>query len=62
LPSTISAEKSITVEVKRNMIFYDTNIKKARAVLRENSDYYSELVGYPDSEGFASVDEVLECK
>jgi hypothetical protein len=61
-PSVVSANKPITVEVKRTMIFYDTDIKEARATLRENYDYYSELVGYPDSEGFTLVDEVLECK
>jgi hypothetical protein len=55
-------DKPITVEIKRTMIFYDTEIEEARAALRANSNYYSELVGYPDSEGFTPVDEVLECK
>jgi hypothetical protein len=26
-----------------------------------NSDYYSELVGYADPEGFAPMDAVLTC-
>jgi hypothetical protein len=30
-----------------------------RQLMLENSDYYSELVGYPDPEGFGPVNNVL---
>lgn len=61
-PSVIPSDKPIAIENKRTLTFYNTKLEKARTILRENSDYYSELVGYPDTEGFAAVDEVLKCK
>lgn len=61
-PSIVTGDLPITIEKKRTLTFYDTKIEKARTILRENSNYYSELVGYSDVEGFAAVDEVLICK
>ncbi|EDX75544.1 hypothetical protein MC7420_1462 [Coleofasciculus chthonoplastes PCC 7420] len=34
----------------------------ARVILLQNKNYYSELVGYDDPEGFAPVNEVLTCE
>ena len=61
-PSVVTGNIPITIENKRTLTFYDTKIEKARTILRENSNYYSELVGYSDVEGFAAVNEVLKCK
>jgi hypothetical protein len=51
----------VTLETNRMMTFYETDIDQARQLMLNNSDYYSELVGYPDSEGFGPVNEVLTC-
>lgn len=58
---SIVAEK-ITISNRRELVFYGTNIKKARQILLQNPKYYSELVGYEDSEGFAPVNAVLTCR
>lgn len=42
-------------------MFYGINLKKARQILLQNPQYYSELVGYEDPEGFAPVNAVLIC-
>ncbi|NES83509.1 MAG: hypothetical protein F6K10_20035 [Moorea sp. SIO2B7] len=59
-PSNI-AEK-ITISNQREMIFYQTPLDTARVIMIQNKDYYSELVGYKDPEGFAPINEVLNCK
>lgn len=52
----------ITIANKRELVFYGINIKKARQILLKNPQYYSELVGYEDPEGFAPVNTVLTCR
>ena len=61
-PSVVTGDRPITIENKRTLTFYETKIEQARIILRENPDYYSELVGYDDPEGFDAIDEVLKCK
>lgn len=51
----------VTLSITRTLTFYNLNMSDARVVLRENSNYYSELVGYPDLGGFARLDEVFKC-
>ena len=58
---SIVAEK-ITISNRRELVFYGINIKKARQILLQNPQYYSELIGYEDSEGFAPVNAVLTCR
>lgn len=59
-PSNVA--ENITIANKREMMFYNTNIEKARQLLLRNPQYYSELVGYEDSDGFAPINAVLSCK
>ena len=59
-PSNV-ADK-ITIANKREMILSETPLDTARVILLQNPDYYSELVGYEDPEGFAPVNEVLTCQ
>ncbi len=53
VPATIASQRILT--------FYETGLEEARQLLLQNPDYYSELVGYPDSEGFAPMNAVLTC-
>lgn len=55
------AEK-VTIAQQRQLTFHEMNIDKSRQVLRQNPQYYSELVGYDDPNGFAIVDAVLSCR
>ena len=52
----------ITIANRREMVFYGRNVNEARQLLLRNSQYYSELVGYKDSAGFAPVNAVLTCR
>lgn len=54
--------KKVTLAQQRTLTFYDMNITQARQVLVQNPQYYSELVGYNDPEGFAMVNAVLACR
>lgn len=58
-PSNV-ADK-ITLTTKRELKFEDTQLDTARVILLQNKNYYSELVGYDDPDGFAPVNEVLTC-
>ncbi|MFP4121898.1 hypothetical protein [Coleofasciculus sp.] len=59
-PSTV--DENITLTTKRELTFHDTPLDTARVILLQNKNYYSELVGYDDPEGFAPVNEVLTCE
>ncbi|HBB32337.1 MAG TPA: hypothetical protein DDZ80_31275 [Cyanobacteria bacterium UBA8803] len=60
-PSPVGKGEEVTITTKRELTFYGKNIDTARVVLLQNKNYYSELVGYEDAEGFAPVNEVLTC-
>lgn len=51
----------VTIASNRMLTFYETDIHEARQLMLNNPDYYSELVGYPDPEGFGSMNELLTC-
>ncbi len=59
-PSTV--DENITLTTKRELTFHDTPLDTARVILLQNKNYYSELVGYDDPDGFAPVNEVLTCE
>ena len=52
----------ITIANRREMVFYGRKVNEARQLLLRNPQYYSELVGYQDPEGFAPVNAVLACR
>lgn len=52
----------VTIANRRVMVFYGRNVNEARQLLLQKPQYYSELVGYKDSEGFAAVNAVLTCR
>jgi len=59
-PSTV--DENITLTTKRELTFHDTPLDTARVILLQNKNYYSELVGYDDPDGFAPVNQVLTCE
>ncbi|MBE9126306.1 MULTISPECIES: hypothetical protein [unclassified Coleofasciculus] len=59
-PSNVA--ENITLATKRELTLYNTSLDTARVILLQNKNYYSELVGYDDPEGFAPVNEVLTCE
>ncbi len=61
-PAPLPGDAAVTISVRRELTFNGVNIEKVRAVLRENSNYYEELVGYPDAEGFRPFDNVMVCE
>lgn len=60
-PSNLGIDR-VTIANRREMVFYGRNVTQARQLLLQKPQYYSELVGYEDSEGFAPVNAVLTCQ
>ena len=55
-PSNIgNGQVPATIASRRFLTFYETGLEEARQLMLQNPDFYSELVGYPDPEGFAPV-------
>jgi hypothetical protein len=54
VPTTIASSRTLT--------FYGMKIDRVRALMLEDSRYYTELMGYEDPEGFAPVNAVLICR
>ncbi len=57
----LSAQVPATIATNRLLTFYKTGLEAARLLMLQNPDFYTELVGYPDPEGFAPVNAVLTC-
>ncbi|HEY9599167.1 MAG TPA: hypothetical protein V6D33_15985 [Cyanophyceae cyanobacterium] len=62
LPSPVGGGEKVTISTKRELTFYETTIDTARVKLLQNKNYYSELVGYEDKEGFEPINKVLTCR
>ncbi len=61
-PSNIgNGQVPATIASSRVLTFYGTELDEARQLMLQNPDFYSELVGYPDPEGFGPVNAVLTC-
>jgi len=61
-PSNIgNGQVPATIASSRVLTFYGIELDKARQLMLQNPDFYSELVGYSDPEGFAPVNAVLTC-
>jgi len=62
-PSNVGIDPSVPVTIasSRELTFYETPLDRARTLMLENPDYYSELVGYSDPEGFGPVNQTLAC-
>ncbi|NEQ51911.1 MAG: hypothetical protein F6K11_17520 [Leptolyngbya sp. SIO3F4] len=58
VPGPVQA--ALTTE--RSLIFPNRSIDAVRQLLRNNSSYYQELVGFNDPDGFALVDATLICR
>lgn len=56
-----NGEVPMTIASNRVLTFYETSLEEARQLMLQNPDYYSELVGYADPEGFGPVNAVLTC-
>lgn len=60
-PEFVPGGQGVTIAVRRELTFPDTSMDEARMLLRDRADYYKELVGYADPEGFAPFDDVMVC-
>lgn len=54
--------RTTTIENTRTLVFYDTDVETARALVRMNLEYYYSLIGYEDVTGYSSYDEAMTCK
>jgi len=61
-PSLVEGgEVPATLAVKRVMTFYGWGLTATRQLLLDQPRYYSELLGYQDTEGFGSINDLLTC-
>ncbi|MEB3338695.1 MAG: hypothetical protein VKJ46_14595 [Leptolyngbyaceae bacterium] len=60
--SRIDSKRAVTISTRRELNFHNTNLKQTRTLLLQTPQYYSELVGYEDPDGFAPVNRVLTCR
>jgi hypothetical protein len=61
-PSNIgNGQVPATIASSRFLTFYETGLDTARQLMLQNPEFYSELVNYPDPEGFAPVNATLTC-
>lgn len=62
-PSPVANDDNqpVTISSTRELTFYDLDLESTRELLLSNPDYYTELVNYPDPEGFAPVNAVMSC-
>lgn len=51
----------VTIASNRMLTFYGTELGEARQLVLQHPDFYTELVGYADPDGFAPVNAVLTC-
>lgn len=55
------ANQPVTLASTRELTFYDLDLDATRELLLSNPDYYTELVNYPDPDGFGPVNAVMSC-
>lgn len=61
-PSLVGGgEVPATLGVKRVMTFYDLGLTATRQLLLDQPQYYSELLGYQDLQGFGPINDLLTC-
>ncbi len=60
-PQNIPSDTRMAISSSRTLVMYDTPIHKARSFMRENNQYYEELIGYKDPVGFSAYDEAMIC-
>lgn len=61
-PSLVGrGEVPATLATKRVMTFYGLGLIATRQLLLDQPQYYSELLGYSDPEGFGPINELLTC-
>lgn len=56
-----NGEVQAAIASNRILTFYETGLDDARQLMLQNPNYYSELIGYLDPEGFGPVNDVLSC-
>jgi hypothetical protein len=61
-PSNLGLDIPATIASSRQLTMYGVDADQARQIMLQEPAYYSELVGYSDSEGFAQVNQVLTCR
>lgn len=63
-PSTVGSgdPSPVTIASSRTLTMYGVRVEQARELLLQKPEYYAELVGYEDSEGFAPVNATLICR
>lgn len=61
-PSPVAGRERVTIASSRELTFYGVRIDRARTLMLRNPNYYTELVGDRNPEGFAPVNRVLTCR
>ena len=62
LPSLVGGgEVPATLAVKRVMTVYGLGLTATRQLLLDHPQYYSELLGYDNAEGFGPINDLLTC-
>lgn len=60
--SVDTGEVPVTIASSRVLTLYGVGIEQARTLMLQNPNYYAELVGYEDPEGFGPVNGTLTCR
>ncbi|MGI9418466.1 MAG: hypothetical protein ACR2RA_11570 [Geminicoccaceae bacterium] len=61
-PETLEGVAPATLAMKRELVFHQTPIDQARALMREQPSYYQQLTDDDDPAGFAPIDATLVCQ
>lgn len=61
-PEQLPGSAPATLSTKRELVFYETPIEQARALLLDDPGYYRTLTDDDDPAGFAPVDATLLCQ
>lgn len=61
-PQNLAGTAVATLATRRELVFHQTPIEQARALMREQPGYYRELTGDDDPAGFAPIDASLACQ
>ncbi|MEZ5932675.1 MAG: hypothetical protein R3F54_12090 [Alphaproteobacteria bacterium] len=61
-PENLPGEVPATLATRRELVFYETPIERARSLMRDDPSYYREMTGDDDPAGFAAVDDTFLCQ
>ena len=60
-PETLAGSAPATLAIRRELVFHQTPIEQARALMLNEPGYYQDLTGDDDPAGFVPLDATLTC-